>query len=416
MLKIQMNLSGKRARKRESARKGINRKPSFLFLYCLPILEAALPATPPPPCSLNGDLQPDGSCVCDLGWSGQVCNNLLLSPSQPLTSNSQTYYHPSIPSASPPFDNSWGISILEDNKVSGLYHGFMTELQNNCSLSSYSSASRILHLTASSPLGPWTVHDVALHSFAHNPQVIRDVDGSILLFHIGNEVPSFCNTTCSGGNPARVNATCSGSSHGASVARAISPYGPWERISFILPDNETNPSAFLLSNGTIIVTARRWTSGVPLYSASSWRGPYLEVLPGERFPVIPVPYSSNDTSFDEDPFLYSNRHGFHMLTHRQPLGVSCSPTATDPYDCRCGGGHMYSEQLTGPWFYDLSLVFNCTLSVLGNPLPIKLHARQRPTLFISSQEGACPVLFTGASNDPSTQYDSSFTMSQSILC
>jgi hypothetical protein len=62
-------------------------------------------------------------------------------------------------------------------------------------------------------------------------------------------------------------------------------------------------------------------------------------------------------------------------------------------------------------------VFNCTLIVStggagGNV--VKLHARQRPTLL--RRPGVCPLLLTGASTDPVSQYYSSFTLAQSVDC
>ena len=140
-----------------------------------------------PPCSLNG-LLTNGSCVCLPGWTGETCRTLDLLPAAPLSAENQTYFHPSgkhccrSPGSQPWLcsfaeisyqlfadipapawhDNSWGISVaLDDDGVT--LHGFMTELEGNCSLSEYGQASRILHVTsAGSPAGPWTVQGVAL--------------------------------------------------------------------------------------------------------------------------------------------------------------------------------------------------------------------------------------------------------------
>jgi hypothetical protein len=301
----------------------------------------------------------------------------------------------------------------------------MTELEGNCSLTEYGQASRILHVSSKSLSGPWTVEGVALSEFAHNPNIVRDVDGAWLLFHIGYDFGPWCFTSCASGHPVR-NASCqTTSSHGTSVARATSPYGPWTRVNFILPDNQTNPSAYVFSNGTIVVTARRWTNGIPLYTASSWAGPYtaLQPLPLYTVPLnetihshasVPTP-SPNPVPpkvFEEDPFLFRNSLGaFHILTHRQPDGTQCSATGPTPDDCRCGGGHLYAETAFGPWWYDPIEIFNCTLHVDPAAI-ISLHARQRPTLFVPRAGAGCPVLFTGASTDPVSQYYSSFTMAQ----
>ena len=78
---------------------------------------------------------------------------------------------------------------------------------------------------------------------------------------------------------------------------------------------------------------------------------------------------------------------------------------------------MYAPTLDGPWFVDLDVVYNCSLSVAGGL--VTLAARQRPTLLLPARGGGlppCPILFTGASTDPKSQYFSSFTMQQALNC
>ena len=81
---------------------------------------------------------------------------------------------------------------------------------------------------------------------------------------------------------------------------------------------------------------------------------------------------------------------------------------------------MYAAQLTGPWFVDLAVVYNCTLSVAAGSAgtqQLEISARQRPTLLLPGKGSVppCPILYNGASNGP-TQYVSSFTMAQSVDC
>ena len=153
---------------------------------------------------------------------------------------------------------------------------------------------------------------------------------------------------------------------------------------------------------------------MPMYTAPSWRGPYT-LLP--LVPVVPVG-TGNPGAFDEDPYLFRNDHGWHILTHRQSNGTSCSPT--DPKtECRCQGGHMYAEDpIAGPWFFDLKPLFNCSVNIAGSQDPLRLWARQRPTLLFrraAPNMSPCPLLlYTGASTDPVSQYYSSFTMVQEI--
>lgn len=434
---------------------------SFVALAAVAAAARANAANPDMQCWLNGRYDGgSGACKCNPGWAPPDCRYLALLPAPPLNVSTQTYFHPSNAGgngSSRYVDNSWGISVLPGDG-DGLLHGFMTELEGNCSLSSYGTASRILHVTSSASasasagaLGPWTVQDVALAAFAHNPNIVRDGDGGWLLYHIGSALPD-CSISCASGKPV-THGNCTGQSHGASVARAASPYGPWQRVPYILPDNETNPSAVVLANGTIVVTARRWTGDVKLYTAQQWDGPYTQLPLAPLTPVssaavrggdaskqgeqaaqeeqeqrrdaaaVPHPAGSlllgNTTFFDEDPFLWVDALGYaHMLTHRQPSGTSCSPTGPTPDDCRCAGGHMFAESVWGPWYVDTTVLFNCTLQVQassgGGSQSLQLHARQRPTLHFSN--GSCPVLFTGASSDPISQYYSSFTMVQQTQC
>ncbi len=83
---------------------------------------------------------------------------------------------------------------------------------------------------------------------------------------------------------------------------------------------------------------------------------------------------------------------------------------------------MYAQSLTGPWFVDLEVAYNCSLNVAqaagGASELLQLSARQRPTLLLpqrNSGQPPCPVLFTGASTAVS-QYQGSFTMQQALDC
>ena len=51
-------------------------------------------------------------------------------------------------------------------------------------------------MTARSPLGPWQRVGIALAGFAHNPQAVMAPNGSVLLFHIGKELPAGCLKDC----------------------------------------------------------------------------------------------------------------------------------------------------------------------------------------------------------------------------
>ena len=137
---------------------------------------------------------------------------------------------------------------------------------------------------------------VALKGFAHNPQALLAPNGSILLFHIGQEEADGCLADCMGTKPSGANPhpaklrpkRCKSMSHAASgaimvdhfpyftqhvflhymqqlltlavsvlnprltVAIADSPEGPFTRFPYAFPSDATNPTAMLLPNGTVV--------------------------------------------------------------------------------------------------------------------------------------------------------------------
>ena len=118
-----------------------------------------------------------------------------------------------------------GFSVV--GPLRGAYHGYMTEIANECLLGSYGVASQVVHMTAPSPLGPWTRRGVALPGFAHNPQALLAPNGSVVLFHIGTPLGAGCLANCSGTGPAHPAAPrpagCGTPSHGARIAYRMRP-------------------------------------------------------------------------------------------------------------------------------------------------------------------------------------------------
>ena len=123
------------------------------------------PPPPPPPwhslfpsgpctsntsCSLNGDCV-NGDCVCSSSWTGDHCQHLAL---KPLPAGPSGY-------GVAPNVSSWGGSIFHnDSEPASLYHLYVTEEADGKGLSSWRTASQIVHAVSTSPLGPYTRRDV----------------------------------------------------------------------------------------------------------------------------------------------------------------------------------------------------------------------------------------------------------------
>lgn len=392
---------------------------------------AAMRKPPPatPECSLNGAMSTDKArCDCDQGWTGEACGQLALLPAPALGSTVT-------PAAALSVDNSaanstWGISVV--GPIDSVFHGYMTEIANECQLGDYGIASQIVHMTAGSPLGPWAREGVVLAGFAHNPQAILTPNGSVILFHIGEEMPRRCLGDCRGTRPthtSRGNIThppkprpesCPTPSHGASVAVAGSPEGPFRRFPYIFGErgfSQTNPAPLLLADGTLIVHLRRGTeTSIPLFFGHVDRpgGPWV-ARPG-RLHASPAVVATHD----EDAFFWRTPRGYHMITHRAvtdprypPAPAPCGPPLGSAL---CGGGHLFSKDLRA-WFSGES-VYHRNASAMAQCLvtfedgeTVRFTSRQRPTMLLDDRGRR--FLFNGASVNKS-EYEHSFTFVQEI--
>ncbi len=326
-------------------------------------------------CSHNGQCT-NGSCVCSAGWRGGDCHILQLAPA--VRPAAQAYCHFN--------DSTWGGTVLYDK---GVYHMWFSEMSNNCSLHMYGSVSRIVHATSRTPAGPFIRQAIALPTFAHNPQIIRATDGMFLLFHIGASVKPACVPDCRAGGPSST-PHCQSKGHGTSIAVAQSPYGPWERVDYVLPDF-TNPSPYMFSNGTVLLAARK--NGIHILRAPHWRGPYEHVLRVGEY---------------EDPFLYRDKKGrFHMLSHDRD---DHSGGSQEFFADR--GGHWSSVDGLSGWSGPVEAYSTEVVWVDGVSAP--LNARQRPFLFFDPV-GRGTYLFNGAGlPGAKSHWNYSFTFVQAL--
>ena len=225
-------------------------------LWGLLALAAVLSASASlPPCSLNGQATGGAACKCDAGWTGPTCGQLDLMAAPPLAK--QVTSLAATTTSNAVANSTWGMTVLGPDS-DGTYHGYMTEIANACPLGDYGEASQVVHMTAAYPLGPWTRKAVALPGFAHNPQAVMAPNGSILLFHIGQQLPPGCLLDCRTPPLLPRPATCPKMSHAASVAVADGFDGPWTRHSYILGASPTNPAPFLCA---CAANCWRWRCG-----------------------------------------------------------------------------------------------------------------------------------------------------------
>ncbi len=95
----------------------------------------------------NGDCV-KGACVCHRGWTGAKCGAIAWAASGAVRAFNSSLW-------------TWGGSPIR-NPADGKIHMFASELSNDCGILHYCANSRIIHLTAESPLGPYVRQGLAL--------------------------------------------------------------------------------------------------------------------------------------------------------------------------------------------------------------------------------------------------------------
>jgi len=149
--------------------------------------------------------------------------------------------------------SDWSCSLNGKLDATGRcqYHLYVSEMANNCTLETWSSASETTHAVSDVPEGPYTFQSTAFNTFHHNPQLRLMADGTVLMFMIGGESPP--PEDCKAGrNPKHLEGRII-------VSSAAAIEGPWSKPigPLLAPGAEsdwdyivTNPSPVILRNGT----------------------------------------------------------------------------------------------------------------------------------------------------------------------
>eukprot|EP01060_Flectonema_neradi_P009249 TRINITY_DN16605_c0_g1_i1.p1 TRINITY_DN16605_c0_g1~~TRINITY_DN16605_c0_g1_i1.p1 ORF type:complete len:403 (+),score=59.40 TRINITY_DN16605_c0_g1_i1:52-1209(+) len=260
-------------------------------------------------CGLNGKCLGD-KCHCRPPWIGEHCQELDILPL-----DEGTGYHIR-------GNASWGGNVVF---ADGKYHLFAAEMANSCGLNDYGTNSQIIRAESTTPNGPFTFSQVVFIPFAHNPTIRQAPDGSFLIYFIGGSrsTPKNCSSPSDNFAP-----NISPIQSGISVARSNSVYGPWDTKPVFFDEKSvnnskwlqqgfTNPSPHIFPNGTVTLAFQAQPIGkhyelIGVARAASWDTPYV-LLTG-------VPVVKNDpdlcvAGMGEDPFLWQDDMGWHMLIH-----------------------------------------------------------------------------------------------------
>lgn len=260
----------------------------------------------------------------------------------------------------------------------GLYHLFVAEMADNCSLAAWGRNSFVTHATAAAPEGPFIKRGApAVGVWSHNPQILRLADDTFALWHIGtgaNGSPSNCSSA-----PGDV-APGDGAA-GATVHVSPSLDGPW--TPFPGTPSCNNPAPLLHPNGTLFLVC----DSRVLYSAPALGGPWTI--------AAAAPFSnrsaSSPTGTYEDAFLWLDKRGaWHALFHvyDEIITPSCVDSNVS--------AHAFSEDGLS-WHFSPRQPYNTTVA-LDDGTSFVTPTRERPKLFFGP-DGEPSHLYNGAVRD-----------------
>ena len=349
-------------------------------------------------CSLNG-VCTDQQCVCDAGWGGPACAALRLAPADPADG---VLAWPT---------SSWGGLAVADPAQPRLYHFFYSRFVGGCGLSCWVNASECVRAEGPTPMGPFTDAAVVLGVFCHNPTIRRAVDGTYVLFHIGQDDPTRAHNcsssaqTCASNQPPPLPTDGRGFLTYLSAPHPAGPWTPRGSAAFSGAGRGwlgwvSNPSVHFFSNGSALLAFRakvmpggaQRSASLPvgeevigLATAPHWSGPYTLAV---GHPIV---------ASHEDPHVWADRRGnLHLLSHGAANHWFTSPGALGNWTQASAPAYGFGFQ----W---------------ANGSAAQALRRERPQLFFSEDGSMTPLAFTTGVTLAGGPPQMSFTLAQKVL-
>lgn len=230
----------------------------------------------------------------------------------------------------------WGSSVVRGED--GRYHMFASRIPRELPFHpAWMVASEIVRASADTPIGPFQFEEVVLPArgaqywdgrSTHNPRIVSH-DGKYILYYMGSTHP-FEEVTAANADQLTLDSKwCVAGRANKRIGIAVSDsvFGPWKRMD--APVLETKPDtyySFLTSNPApvidedgsayLIFKSRRYEGNlhsdmyIGLARAPHYMGPY-HVVSDE-----PI-FSTKTFGEIEDPYLWKNADGFHLLAKDQ---------------------------------------------------------------------------------------------------
>jgi len=234
----------------------------------------------------------------------------------------------------------WGSSVIRGED--GSYHMYVSRWPGILPFHpGWMVASEIVHAVSTTPEGPYQFSDIALPArgaqywdgrSTHNPRIARYKD-TYVLFYMGSTHPFDEINDSALLTLESPYTTVARSNKRIGIATSKSPYGPWERRSAPILDTKpdtfysflvSNPSPWINEDGSVLLVfkSRAYGNAFPYHGAMAigvamathFEGPYR---------VVDTPIFSKDHAGEvEDPFLWRDEKGFHLLVKDQRGGLT----------------------------------------------------------------------------------------------
>jgi hypothetical protein len=331
----------------------------FLLLALLDLINAC---SKDEDCNLNGYCK-SSVCSCKAGWKGSDCGVLNLGN----TAKNQGYNIA-----------NWSEWCGSGITISNITYLFASRIDNHCGLNVWTTNSACVKaISNSGPDGPFSFVDYVLPAFCHNPTIHTAVDGTLLLYHIGDgtENPNSETKCVNGSTPPAANVGSGEGSGYITINYASSVNGTWTALGKAIltgggsgawDEGVTNPGPWMWPNGSVLLSYRGKDSNskelLGIASAPNWKGPYTRLRTTPLF----------NTSGAEDPFLWQDVDDkYHLLFN-------------DKWEDSVGvGGHAYSNDGIN-WVFSNTRAYT-HLVTWTDGTALNMSRRERPQLLLDSK-------------------------------
>lgn len=271
-------------------------------------------------------------------------------------------------------------------------------------------ASEIVHATSNTPEGPYIFEDVALGPrgaqfwdgrSCHNPKIVKYKD-TYILYYMGSTHPFEEVTKENVGEFNLSSKWCIAGRWGKriGVATSKSPYGPWKRLDNPILDVKpntfysfltSNPSPLIKEDGSVVLLFKgrdykedgitNADMGIGIATAPSYDGKY-SVMGDEPL------FSTDRFGEIEDPHLWSDDKGFHMLAKDQRGKITGE----------AGDGLLAHSKDGINWVVDKNPKAYTKIVKWDNGKTIKQGQLERPFVFV--ENGKPTHIFLATMNGP----------------